>query len=161
MRVRLKDWTTPESLSLLEGWARDGLVDDQIAENIGCSRSTLYKWKKESKDFSDALKKGKEVVDRQVENALLKRALGYEYTEEVVTNAGTVVELLKHERPDVTAIIYWLRNRKRGTWNNQDEIDIKKKELEVKRLEQELVIDEDITVSGFTFDRGAADEKRS
>ena len=73
------DWIEPEGLLKLEGWARDGLVDEQIAQNIGIAASTLYEWKKQYPEISEALKKGKEVVDRQVENALLKRALGYEY----------------------------------------------------------------------------------
>ena len=72
------DWIEPEGLLKLEGWARDGLVDEQIAQNIGIAASTLYEWKKQYPEISEALKKGKEVVDRQVENALLKRALGYE-----------------------------------------------------------------------------------
>ena len=74
-------WLTPEGLLKLEGWARDGLTDEQIAENMGISRSTLNAWKDKYSDISDTLKKGKEVVDRQVENALLKRALGYTYKE--------------------------------------------------------------------------------
>ena len=72
-------WLTPEGLLKLEGWARDGLTDEQIAQNIGISRSTLNAWKERYSDISDTLKKGKEVVDRKVENALLKRALGYTY----------------------------------------------------------------------------------
>lgn len=59
----------------------DGLTDEQIAKNIGVTPSTLYEWKKKYSEFSEALKRGKEVVDRQVENALLKRALGYQYVE--------------------------------------------------------------------------------
>ena len=73
---KYKEWLTPEKLSLIEGWARDGLTDAQIAHNIGIRRPTLYDWKKSHPDISDALKKGKEVVDREVENALLKRAVG-------------------------------------------------------------------------------------
>lgn len=65
----------------IEGWARDGLTDEQIAQNIGINRDTLYTWKKKYADISDALKRGKQIVDLQVENALLKRALGYEYKE--------------------------------------------------------------------------------
>lgn len=76
------DWQTQEGLLKIEGWARDGLTDEQIAEKIGIQRQTLYDWKKKYSDISYALKKGKEVIDRQVENALLKRALGYEYTED-------------------------------------------------------------------------------
>ena len=74
-------WLTPEGLLKLEGWARDGLTDEQIADNMGICRDTLIQWKKKYSDISDTLKRGKEVIDRQVENALLKRALGYKYTE--------------------------------------------------------------------------------
>lgn len=75
-------WLTPEGLLKLEGWARDGLTDEQIAENIRINPATLYEWKKKYSKISESLKKGKEVVDRQVENALLKRALGYTYNED-------------------------------------------------------------------------------
>ena len=74
-------WITPEGLLKIEGWARDGLTDEQIAENIGISRSTLNMWKNRYSDISDTLKRGKDVIDLQVENALLRRALGYEYKE--------------------------------------------------------------------------------
>ncbi len=75
-------WLTPEGLLKLEGWARDGLTDEQIAKNIGINPATLYDWKKKYDEISKTLKRGKEVVDRQVENALLKRALGYSYNED-------------------------------------------------------------------------------
>lgn len=78
---KYEKWLEPESLLLLEGWARGGLTDEQIAHNMGVSRSTLNDWKTKYPDISDTLKKGKEVVNIEVENALLKRALGYEYTE--------------------------------------------------------------------------------
>ena len=75
-RASHKDWHSKEQLEKLQGWARDGLTDEQIAKNIGIRRPTLYAWKKEHPDISDALKKGKEVVDVEVENALLKKAMG-------------------------------------------------------------------------------------
>lgn len=118
-------WLTPEGLLKLEGWARDGLTDEQIAENIGISRSTLNSWKAKYPDVSDTLKKGKDVVDRQVENALLKRALGYEYTEvtkEYVPDVGKMTvtkEVTKQVIPDTTAQIFWLKNRKPGDWRDK------------------------------------------
>ena len=78
---KFQEWLTPEGLLRIEGWARDGLIDEQIAQNIGIRAATLYEWKKRFPEISEALKRGKEVIDRQVENALLKRALGYEYKE--------------------------------------------------------------------------------
>lgn len=129
---KYEDWITPEGLLKVEGWARDGLTDEQIAANIGIRAGTLYDWKNRFFDFSEALKKGKEVVDRQVENALLKRALGYEYketTREPVLNPNTgKVELTvtktvtKQVVPDTTAQIFWLKNRKPETWRDKREI---------------------------------------
>ena len=91
-RGKYEDWLTEDGLLKVQGWARDGLSNEQIAHNIGINKDTLYEWQKRFSDFSDALKKGKEVVDREVENALLKRALGYEYdevTQEPVTDKDT------------------------------------------------------------------------
>ena len=118
-------WLTPEGLVLLEGWARDGLTDEQIAVNIGISRSTLNAWKDKYSDISDTLKRGKDVVDRRVENALLKRALGYEYEEVKEKFEGNVMTertvAKKEVIPDVTAQIFWLKNRKPGDWRNKRE----------------------------------------
>ena len=129
---KYEDWITPEGLLKVEGWARDGLTDKQIAANIGIRAGTLYDWKNRFPDFSEALKKGKEIVDRQVENALLKRALGYTYeetTREPVLNPDTgKVELTvtktvtKQVVPDTTAQFFWLKNRKPETWRDKREI---------------------------------------
>ena len=115
-------WLTPEGLIKLEGWARDGLTDEQIAKNIGINRDTLYRWKKAYPDFSDALKRGKEVIDRQVENALLKRALGYTYDEVTIKDDVEVKRVRKQVAPDTTAQIFWLKNRKPEDWRDKREI---------------------------------------
>ena len=78
---KYQEWLEPEGLLKIEGWARDGLTDEQIANNMGIAYSTLREWRDSYSALSAALKRGKEVVDRMVENALLKRALGYEYEE--------------------------------------------------------------------------------
>lgn len=118
-------WLEPEGLALLEDWARNGLTDEQIAQNMGCAAGTLYEWKKSYPEISEALKKGKEVVDAQVENALLKRALGYEYTEERIEvsekDGRKVIQIVKHIPPDITAQIFWLKNRRPGTWRDKPE----------------------------------------
>lgn len=121
-------WLTPEGLLKLEGWARDGLTDEQIAENAGINPATLYVWKKKYPEISETLKRGKEVVDRQVENALLKRALGYEYEEVKEKFEGNVMTertvTKKEVVPDVTAQIFWLKNRKREAWADRQNIEI-------------------------------------
>jgi transcriptional regulator with XRE-family HTH domain len=116
-------WLTEEGLLLIEGWARDGLTDEQIAHNMGISRSTLAEWKKKHSDISDALKKGKEVIDRQVENALLKKALGYRYDEVVYEDGKEVRRITKEVQPDTTALIFWLKNRKPAEWRDKQNIE--------------------------------------
>lgn len=98
---KYQKWLTPEGLLLLEGWARDGLTDEQIAEKIGIRRETLYEWKKNYPNISNALKKGKEVVDYEVENALLSSAL----------------------EGNTTAQIFWLKNRRPDKWRDKQKED--------------------------------------
>ena len=122
---KYQKWLEPEGLLLLEGWARDGLTDEQLAHNMGISRDTLYAWKNKYPDISNALKRGKEVVDIQVENALLKRALGYDYQEERVEvsedKGRKVVRTIKHVPADTTAGIFWLKNRRPDKWRDKPE----------------------------------------
>lgn len=97
--AKYHEWLTKEGLIKLEGWARDGLSDKQIAEDkIGVSERTFTDWKKKFSSISSVLKKGKEVVDRQVENALLKRALGYETTERTAKVVPRDKDLVSTER---------------------------------------------------------------
>lgn len=131
-RTTYKEWLTHEGLTKIEGWARDGLIDEQIAHNIGCSVKTLYNWKKAHLPILQALKRGKEVVDREVENSLHKRALGYYVEEEIKENVWnekieqyelvTVKTVKKHIAPDTTAIIFWLKNRK-VEWSDKHSIE--------------------------------------
>lgn len=81
----------------MQGWARDGLTDRQIANNLGVSEATLYNWKRDHLEILEALKKGKEIVDFEVENALLQKAIG----------------------GDTTAAIFWLKNRKPKQWRDK------------------------------------------
>ncbi|MCD8376756.1 MAG: helix-turn-helix domain-containing protein [Oscillospiraceae bacterium] len=96
---KYQKWLEPEGLLLLEGWAREGLTDEQIARKCGCSVRTLYEWQEKHPQISQALKKGKEVVDFEVENELLKAA-----------RSG-----------NVTAQIFWLKNRRPDKWREKPE----------------------------------------
>jgi DNA-binding XRE family transcriptional regulator len=122
---KYQEWLTKEGLLRLQGWARDGLTDEQIATNVGINVATLYRWENEFCDIRNALKDGKEVVDRQVENALLKSALGYMYdevTEERRDDELVVTKVVHKEvQPNTTAQIFWLKNRKRAEWRDRVE----------------------------------------
>lgn len=131
-RGKYHDWVTEEGLLKIEGWARDGLTDKQIAEQkIGVNESTLHRWKKTHPQVMQALKRGKEVVDRQVEKALLKNALGFEYEETKTyitvnpdgTKSQRVEKIKKVQRPDTTAGIFWLKNRKPAEWRDKQQIE--------------------------------------
>ena len=126
-KSKADEWLEQDKLTLLEGWAREGLTDEQIANNIGISRSTLFEWRKNNQDISNALKKGKEVVDYEVENALLKRALGYtiKLKEQKIDKDGCVHDLEKdvHIPADTTAQIFWLKNRRKMQWRDKVEYE--------------------------------------
>ena len=92
-------WRTADGLILLEGWARDGLTNEQIAHNVGINPDTLYRWKNDFPEISEALKKGKDVVDFEVENALLEEC----------------------KKGNVTAQIFWLKNRRSDKWRDKPE----------------------------------------
>ena len=109
--IKFEKWIEKENLILLEGWAKDGLTDEQIAHNMGITRKTLYRWKNKYGDIGEVLKKGKEIVDYQVENALLKAALD----------------------GNVTAQIFWLKNRRPDKWRDKPHEPADDKELDRAR----------------------------
>ena len=124
-----EEWLTDDGLTQIQGWARDGLTDEQIVHNMGIGLRTYYEWQERFPQFAQAIKKGKAPVDIQVENALLKRAMGYDY-EEVITEIEEIGEgrqkkqvrkVKKHMAPDVTAQIFWLKNRRPGRWRDKIE----------------------------------------
>lgn len=110
-------------LTLIEGWARDGLTDEQIAKNLGINIATFYRYKKDYCEFCESLKRGKEIVDYEVENALLKRALGYEYDEVTYENGKETKRVTKQVAPDTTAQIFWLKNRKPDKWRDKQVVE--------------------------------------
>lgn len=143
--AKYKDWLQDDKLILLEGWAREGLSDEQIANNMGIATSTFYDWKKKYLEFSNTLKKSKEVVDLEVENALLKKALGYNVevkkaikVKEVLYDNGKRLKEIErieyaneqiHIPADTTAQIFWLKNRRKEQWRDKVEYEANKEEL--------------------------------
>lgn len=126
---KYENWRTEEGLLLIEGWARDGLTFEQIASNMGIRRSTLHEWAKKYPDISDALKKGREVVIRELENSLIKRAKGYEFDEETYecNEEGAMVltrRVKKTMVPDTTALIFALKNMSPDKWRDKRETQL-------------------------------------
>lgn len=106
-------WRTEDGLTLLEGWARDGMRDEDMAGKIGISKTTFYEWQKRFPEIHDALKEGKELPDYRVENKLYELCL----------------------EGNVTAIIFWLKNRRQDKWRDRQDINGR---LEIPKLEDVL-----------------------
>lgn len=126
--VSVDDWLTDDGLLLLESWARDGYTMTDISNKIGIDNDCFLRWKDRYPEIRKAVSKGKELVDYQVENALLKSALGYKTKEVKVTTTmryGKVVETIKEVTdkeiaPSVPAIQMWLYNRNKDKWKNMN-----------------------------------------
>lgn len=101
-KTTYKDWEAEEKTLLLQGWARNGLTNEQIASNMDIVVSTLWEWRKKSPKISNALKIGKDEADIQVENALYKAAL----------------------EGNTTAMIFWLKNRRSKEWRDKIQQEI-------------------------------------
>ena len=129
--AKYKNWITKEGLTQIEAWARDGLTNIQIAHNIGIRENTFYSWINRFPELEEALREGKEVVDIQVENALYKRALGYEIEETKTymkdngngTQSKHIEKVKKHIAGDTTAMIFWLKNRKPKEWRDRKDLE--------------------------------------
>lgn len=110
---------------IAKAMARMGAIDEEVAAEIGIDIATLYRWKVSNPKFCEALKKGKEVTDERVVDSLYKRAIGYDYEEkhyeyQNFDSEGNrlaepirilIKSVTKHVIPDVTAQIYWTKNR--------------------------------------------------
>lgn len=146
---KFQRWLTPDGLLLLEAWARDGLSNEQIAKNIGVNPDTLYTWKNRFSEIAEALSRGKEPVDIEVENALHRLALGYTVKlqktfkvkrvyfdeagrrcekEELVTGYDE-----EHVPANVIAQKFWLSNRKPDVWRDKREVEAGAQSLEAAK----------------------------
>lgn len=141
---KYQEWLEKDNLILIESWAREGLTDEQIASNIGIGTTTFYTWVDRFPVIRESLKKGKAPIDFEVENALLKRALGFEYeeTETVYEDVDgkpkkRIKKTIKYVPPDTSACIFWLKNRKPNHWRKMNEAVENKLKAETEKLLKE------------------------
>ena len=118
---KYKEWLKPEKLVLLQGWARNGLTDEQIAQNVGVRRETIYDWKKKYPNISNALKIGREQANFIIEGKLFRKA----------------------SHGNVTAMIFWLKNNWRDKYNDStlspEERQLAKAKVKKANAEAELM----------------------
>ena len=135
-----------DKLHLVEKWARDGLTEAQIAKNLGIIKNTLNTYKNQHHDFLDSLRRGRQVCIAEIENALVKTALGFEY-EEVKTyikdEGGRIVKYTektrKYHPPHVGACSILLKNKDKGNWSdNPMKIDLEREMLDFRKKLEEM-----------------------
>lgn len=145
-RGKYEDWLTVERLGQLRDWAQSGHSDQRIAERIGIAQPTLAQWKRSHGEIKEALEAGRKTADKQVENALLKRALGYSYMEKtyerVVDENGEEKMVVKKQvekqvMPDLSAQAFWLKNRNPEKWKDKQDMRWEDKDITVKLTEDE------------------------
>lgn len=116
-----------------------GATDKELAEFFDIAESTLYEWKKEYPEFSEAIKRGKAPADGEIAAALYNRAHGAEWVEEQAFKLKTVtydngkrlkeeerlevVEVTRRAPPDTTAAIFWLKNRRPDLWRDKQQVE--------------------------------------
>jgi len=129
-------------LTEIAGMARNGVIDRDIAKALGVAYSTFRKYVDEKPELAAIVKQGKDYIDCQVEEALLKRALGYEYTEVTreLTGREMVVtkEVVKQVVPDTTAQIFWLKNRRPDDWRDKQTVEVPGLKEEQSKLSELL-----------------------
>lgn len=140
---KYQEWLTEDGLLKIEGWARNGLTNEQIAKNIGINQDTLYSWIKSYPEISESLKKGRKPLEVEIENALVKKAKGFvqeEIIEEITVDPDG--NQTKHKKvthkvfpPDTTAAIFYLKNRVRARYQDRPKTP---EEIEAIRLDNKL-----------------------
>lgn len=129
MSKKYLDWLSPEGLNRVRGWARDGLTQVEIAEKMGITRNSLKTWKDRFPDFKEAIEKGKEHYDNKVVETLHRCATGYHYreSETLKDKDGNMIQektFNRYAKPDITALIFWLKNRRPDLWRNVQQISV-------------------------------------
>lgn len=131
----------PRFSDILE-WLQNGATEKQICDNLGISKDAFYKYKREKSEFNELIKKGRESLVIKLRGALVKKALGFKYTE---TKRYTkqdpdgnifryVEETEKYAQPDTAALNLCLKNYDADNWANDPQaIKLKEKELELRR----------------------------
>lgn len=130
-----------------------GATDKELADSFSVSEKTICNWKKRHKEFFQSLKRGKTIADGNVVNSLYKRAIGYQYDEvhfekidlkeklEEAENSELKIDIFKKKiitkevLPDVTAQIFWLKNRQSGKWRDKQFTDVKLENLTDEMLD--------------------------
>lgn len=141
-RKCLYETTVKPRFPEIREWLQSGATEKQIADNLGIACSTFYRYKAEKKEFAELIKNGRQALILQLRGAIVKRAIGFTYTEKKrykkKDETGVVCEYEEEtERqalPDVAALNLCLKNYDSENWANDPQaLEMKEKELQLRR----------------------------
>lgn len=132
-----------EMLAEARELGRAAATEFQIAEHFGVDPKTINQWSARDPEFAAAIRIGRDLADDMVERALYHKAMGYSFKSEKIFHSaetGVVrVPTIEHVPPDTTSMIFWLKNRRRSEWTDQQSVRIDG-ELTVKTDPKALAI---------------------
>jgi len=117
-------------MAYIAGSEVGGFTDYKLGKLFNVSVETIKVWKKTYVEFLTAIKTGKDFWDSLgAEESLLKRVMGYEYTEttrEPDENGVMVITktVTKQVAPDVKACDIWLCNRNSDRWKKLKHVEL-------------------------------------
>lgn len=117
----------PGFVTVAKTMCRMGAIDKDLAEAFGVSCITIENWRRQHPEFAEACAIGKSAADDMVEQALFHRAIGYEHAATKFFNHnGTVItaDYIERYPPEVAAAIFWLKNRRKKTWRDKQELEV-------------------------------------
>ena len=128
-------------LNFIEALYSFNVIDEQVSELLGITGQTLENWKKDEV-FFEAIQRGKKISNDRVVKTLFERAIGYDHPEDdirVIENKIVITPTIKHYPPETAAAKFWLKNRAKDEWRDQQEftMEIKLEEL-LKKMPPEL-----------------------
>ncbi|MDR1562268.1 MAG: hypothetical protein LBS54_04165 [Dysgonamonadaceae bacterium] len=134
-----------DNLAIVEGLARDGLDNKDIAKYFGYNTSYFSTLVQKTPELLKALKRGRKPLEIVVENSLYRRATGLKVKTQVrkfiekkcdcggrdedcpycdgkgkiITDLEIVQETIQELPPDTGAAALWLKQKKPEIWNKQ------------------------------------------
>lgn len=150
-RGKYEQWLKPEKLEQVTNWYANGLIDKEVAANMGVTAKTLYEWQNRFGEFSEAVKKGRELQRPVMENVMFSRAKGGLKVTETVEEFrgelkdgepwnGTIVKrTVTKELPPEPGLLMFYHKNKSGY-----------------RSEPETTVNVDVAPT-FVYERGAND----
>jgi len=116
----------PEYAARAKELCERGAIDAELAAEFDVTIGTIWQWQRRYPEFFNAVKVGKDVADDRIERSLYDRGVGYTYeTEKIFQYQGKIIraKVIEHMPPDVTACIFWLKNRRPAEWRDKQVVE--------------------------------------